>query len=64
MNWITKSTLNEIKTFEVKVFFCTDYHCELIAIFIDENIYDSCIDSLEKKAKELNMLLTESINQN
>ena len=36
-------------------------HCELMAIFKDEYLYDKCIEALENEAKSQGLILTESI---
>jgi len=36
----------------VKVYFETEVHAELVAIFDSEETYDACLDALEKLRKE------------
>jgi hypothetical protein len=36
---------------------------ELVAIFDNENTYSICIEVLEKYAEQLNMVLTESVEE-
>jgi hypothetical protein len=36
----------------VKVYFETEVHAELVAIFDDEETYDACLDALEKLRKK------------
>lgn len=45
----------------VKVYFESDSHSELVATFIDEDMYDLCYEVLEEYAKEQRMFVTESV---
>jgi hypothetical protein len=36
----------------IKVYFETHVHCELVAIFADEETYHACLPALEQKCKE------------
>jgi len=47
----------------IKVYFETPNHkyAELIAVFTDAEIYDTCFPALEKLANKTNMILTESV---
>ena len=45
----------------VKVYFETPNTAELVAVFDEEIIYNECLPTLEKLAKEIGMFVTESI---
>ena len=45
----------------VKVYFETSRTAELVAVFDEEIIYNGCLPTLEKLAKEIGMFVTESI---
>ena len=45
----------------VKVYFETQRTAELVAVFDEETIYNGCLPTLEKLAKEIGMFVTESI---
>jgi len=45
----------------VKVYFESNSHAELVAIFRDEEMYMLCSPALEKEAEENRMIVTESI---
>ena len=47
----------------IKVYFESNTHAELIAIFESEDIYCSCVPALEKLAEERGVFLTESIEE-
>ena len=46
----------------VHVFFKSKNHTEKVAIFDDEELYNSCIEQLQASAHELRMELIESID--
>jgi hypothetical protein len=49
----------------VKAYFETNSHCELIAVFNDEETYEACLPALEKLAKKHNFdRVTESVVEN
>tara|TARA_R110002020_G_scaffold130250_1_gene291477 strand:- start:628 stop:786 length:159 start_codon:yes stop_codon:yes gene_type:complete len=45
----------------VKVYFNSKAHSELVAKFIDEDMYMTCLPILKEKAAEARMTITESI---
>jgi hypothetical protein len=47
----------------IKVYFESQSHAELVAIFDNEETYDACLPALEKLAKESGMVVTESIDE-
>jgi len=47
----------------IKVFFESNTHAELIAVFENEDIYLSCVPVFEKLAQERGVFLTESIEE-
>ena len=46
---------------EVKVYFESKNHAELVATFISDDIYMLCYPALEKQAKKWGMFVTESV---
>ena len=46
----------------VKVYYESDIHAELVAIFKDERIYDLCFPVIEKASKSVKMKITESMD--
>jgi hypothetical protein len=47
----------------IKVYFESKSHAELVAEFIDEEVYAVCIKGLEKLAKQHRMIVTESTEE-
>jgi len=47
----------------VKVYFESDVHAGLVAVFDNEEIYMACLPALEKLAREKGMIVTESIGE-
>jgi hypothetical protein len=47
----------------IKVYFESNSHAELVAIFNDEATYLYCVDKLEKMAKSYGMIVTETIDE-
>lgn len=47
----------------VKVYFESNSHAELVAIFSDSDVYAVCVDGLERLAKEGRMFVTESVEE-
>lgn len=47
----------------IKVYFESGSHAELVAVFVDEETYDTCLPALEKLAEENRMIVTESVNE-
>jgi hypothetical protein len=48
----------------VKVYFETDTHAELVAVFADEYIYNDCVPALERLAKDMGFSkVTEAIDE-
>jgi len=47
----------------VKVYFESNSHAELVAIFDTEELYDMCSGSLAKSARESRMIVTVSIDE-
>jgi len=47
----------------IKVYFESDKHSEVVAVFCDEETYLLCLPALELKASLLNMVVTESIEE-
>jgi len=45
----------------IKVYYESNSHAELVAIFVDKEMYDICLPSLMKNAKDNRMFVTESI---
>ena len=45
----------------IKVYFESDTHSELVATFVDEELYLQCFDTLEAVAQEHRMKVTESL---
>jgi hypothetical protein len=48
---------------KVIVYFESSAHAEVVAQFSDESLYMACLPALEAKAKELRMIVTESIEE-
>jgi hypothetical protein len=48
---------------EIVVFFESPLHAEEVAHFSDESLYLACLPALEAKAKELRMVVTESMRE-
>jgi len=47
----------------IRVYFESNTHAELIAVFESEDIYLSCVPALENLAQERGVFLTESIEE-
>jgi len=47
----------------IRVYFESNTHAELIAVFENEDIYLSCVPALENLAQERGVFLTESIEE-
>tara|TARA_R110000782_G_scaffold56557_1_gene118610 strand:+ start:728 stop:886 length:159 start_codon:yes stop_codon:yes gene_type:complete len=47
-----------------EVYFESKTHAECVATFETEDLYIACLPSLEKKAKEQGMLVTEALIDN
>ena len=47
----------------VKVYFESNNHAELVAIFRDDEAYNYCINELHDKASDMNMIVTESVDE-
>jgi len=47
----------------IKVYFESKGHAELVATFCSEEIYDACYRSLVEEAHKMNMIVTESIEE-
>ncbi len=45
----------------ITVYFEKPRYAYVVAVFDDEEIYTLCTPALEKKAKELDMIVTESV---
>jgi hypothetical protein len=47
----------------VKVYFESGVHAELVAIFDNEKTYMTCLPALESLARERGMIVTETIEE-
>lgn len=45
----------------IEVYFESGSHAELVAVFQSEDLYMACLPILEQRAKESNMIVTESV---
>lgn len=45
------------------VYFESSSHSEMVAQFSDESLYIACLPVLEAKAKELRMIVTETLKE-
>ena len=45
----------------IRVYMESEKHCEIVAIFEDEELYKTCLPAIEKKAIDSGMKLTESV---
>ena len=49
---------------EIKVYFQTNSHSEIIAYFSSDELYNLCVPALEKWAAENGGIITESMGEN
>ena len=47
----------------VKVYAESSCHAELIAVFPNEEVYEACMDALDKYAAKARMIVTESVEE-
>ena len=48
---------------KIKVYFENKTYSEQVAEFIDDETYMACLPSLDKLAKTMNMIVTESVEE-
>ena len=48
---------------KIKVYFENKTYSEQVAEFIDDETYMDCLPSLDKLAKTMNMIVTESVEE-